>query len=133
MAGQVRILAVDDNEVHGYSICRALQRRGFETTLASSGSQALQEAGTHPDVILLDLHLPDITGYEVCRRLKANQKTSDIPIVMFSAISQSGSAVMTSQQLGVSSFLFFPIEPQQLEAVILGAIARRDGDHGSAG
>ena len=125
MAGQVRILAVDDNEIHGYSICRALQRRGFETTLAKSGLQALQEAGTQPDIILLDLNLPDINGYEVCRRLKSDQTTSEIPIVMFSAISQSGSAVSTSRQLGVCSFLFFPIEPQQLEAVILGAVARR--------
>lgn len=120
-----KILAVDDSDANRYVVCRKLEEGGYEAIPAKNAAEALAQAhACHPDLVLLDVHLPDIDGYEVCRRLKADPDTADIPIVMFSAISQDGTAVTDAQQLGVLSFLFFPMSSEHLLAVVTGAIAR---------
>ena len=124
MAIPATILAVDDNEAHRYFVCRALEQAGFRALAVGDGASALQQAQEHPDLILLDACLPDMTGFDICRRLKSNPATSKIPIVMFSAISQSGSAVNDAMQLGASGFLFFPMSAEQLVAVVNGTLTR---------
>jgi CheY-like chemotaxis protein len=73
--------------------------------------------------VVLDVHLPDGNGFDVCRKLKANPATSSIPIVMFSSISQTGSAVNDARQLGAAAFLFFPMVREHLISVVLGTLS----------
>ena len=81
-----RVLVVDD-EADVLLLCRLnLQQRGHEVLEASEGSLALELAeDRHPDVIVLDLMLPGMTGYEVLETLKQNEHTSDIPILVLTA------------------------------------------------
>ena len=74
--------------------------------------------------ILLDVNLPDMTGFEVCRRLKADAKTSSIPVVFLSAAQNSAHAKETGKSVGADGFLFAPVETAQLLTVIQGAMVR---------
>src|SRR3569833_2962013 len=91
MAPDATILSVDDNDAHRYFIVHTLEQAGFKVIQGRTATEALEKAAEHPDLVLLDVHLPDGNGFDVCRKLKANPATSAIPIVMFSSISQGGS------------------------------------------
>jgi two-component system cell cycle response regulator DivK len=80
------ILVVEDNDASRDALARRLQRRGFETVIAVDGQQAVSVArSTKPDLILMDLGLPVIDGWEATRQLKADPATQDIPIIVLSA------------------------------------------------
>ena len=81
----ITILTVDDNDALRYSVARTLQGGGFRVIEARTGYEALKLAEAIPDLITLDINLPDIDGFEVCRRLKANPQTSHIPVLHLSA------------------------------------------------
>jgi CheY-like chemotaxis protein len=117
------ILAVDDNEAHRYVVCRTLEQAGFRILSAADGKGALEKARELPNLILMDVKLPDFDGFEVCRRLKADPETADIPVILYSGTSQNGSAVNDARQLGAASFLFFPIAPEHLLAVVRGCLS----------
>jgi CheY-like chemotaxis protein len=81
-----KILIVDDDVDSLKLIGLMLQRNGYEVVAASAGNQALSKAASeHPDLIILDVMMPDMNGYEVCRRLRGNTQTQGIPIIMFTA------------------------------------------------
>src|SRR5512135_732527 len=81
-----KILIVDDDIDSLKLIGLMLQRQGYEISAASSGAQAFNKAfAEHPDLIILDVMMPDMDGYEICRRLRANPATQAIPIIMFTA------------------------------------------------
>ena len=81
------VLNVDDNSANLYVKSRVLRAAGFEVLEASTGEKALSlAADRHPDVVLLDIRLPDISGIEVCRRLRADSGTQRIPIVHISIL-----------------------------------------------
>jgi len=80
------ILVVDDEESHRYTTRLMLQHAGFQVREATTGQEALQLAEEHPDVIILDLHLPDIAGVEICRILKAAPGTAAIPVLHVTAL-----------------------------------------------
>lgn len=79
------ILAVDDNDALRYSLLRTLQGGGYKVLEARNGTEALKLAEIAPDLITLDVNLPDMDGFEVCRRLKTNPRTSHIPVLHISA------------------------------------------------
>ncbi|MGC1374037.1 MAG: response regulator [Candidatus Sulfotelmatobacter sp.] len=83
--GSFTILAVDDNDALRYSLSRTLQGGGYKVLEARNGSEALRLAEVSPDLITLDVNLPDMDGFEVCRRLKTNPRTSHIPVLHISA------------------------------------------------
>lgn len=86
-----RILIVEDNELNRDALSRRLMRRGFIVLLAGDGLSGLSMAEAHaPDLILMDLGLPDIDGWECTRRLKAAAGTRGIPIVALSAHAMRG-------------------------------------------
>jgi two-component system cell cycle response regulator DivK len=86
-----RILIVEDNEMNRDVLSRRLARRGFEIVLATDGQHGLTMAKTHaPDLILMDLGLPGIDGWECARRLKADEATRRIPIIALSAHAMVG-------------------------------------------
>lgn len=81
-----RILLVEDNEMNRDMLSRRLTRRGFEVGTAETGTRALAEvAAQPPDLILMDMSLPEIDGWEVTRRLKADPATAAIPIIALTA------------------------------------------------
>jgi len=81
-----RILLVEDNEMNRDMLSRRLQRKGYSIVIALDGQQGLDLAYTeHPDLILMDISLPIMDGCEVTRRLKADPRTRDIPIIALTA------------------------------------------------
>ncbi len=87
--GQCSILVVDDTVENLRLIARILKEQTYRVRVANNGERALESARANPpDLILLDIMLPDISGYEVCRRLKAAEQTRDIPIIFISALNE---------------------------------------------
>jgi PleD family two-component response regulator len=83
------ILIVDDDEATIRQLSFFLKKRGYKTRAVLSGSLALTEAeATLPDLILLDIKMPGMDGYEVCELLKANKHTRDIPVIFISALDE---------------------------------------------
>jgi len=81
-----KILVVEDNEMNRDMLSRRLQRRGYDVCLATNGRQGLELARTLlPDLILMDLSLPEIDGWEVTHRLKSENATSRIPVIALTA------------------------------------------------
>ena len=86
-----RILIVEDNELNRDVLSRRLQGRGYEVAVAVDGREGLRMAGTEsPDVILMDLGLPEIDGWECVRRLRADAATRQVPIIALTAHAMAG-------------------------------------------
>jgi CheY-like chemotaxis protein len=122
------ILTADDNEAFCYTTCRALEQYGFSTIPAHTGNETLRLAREHkPSLVILDVNMPDLNGYEVCRRLKAEDSTCNIPIIFLSATYHSNHAKDMGIAAGADAFLFAPIEPAQLTTVVQGTLAKAAG------
>ena len=114
-----RVLAVDDSPTILEMIRAILIAGGYEVITASDGQEALNAARSEePDLILLDVMLPKLDGYRVCRLLKFDQKYKAIPIIMLTAKTEEQS-VATGIRTGANQYLTKPIEPERL----LGAVA----------
>lgn len=86
-----KILLVEDNEMNRDMLSRRLQRRGYEIVMAFDGEQGVAMAqSAAPDLILMDMSLPGIDGWEATRRLKADDQTKTIPIIALTAHAMSG-------------------------------------------
>jgi len=124
-----KILVVDDELESVKLVGLMLQRRGYEIVAARSGAQALAKAQTeNPDLVLLDVMMPDMDGYEVCRQLRADSTTASLPIIMFTARTMVDDKV-AGFQAGADDYLTKPIHPDELasrvEAVLLRSTQRR--------
>ncbi|MBN2048225.1 MAG: response regulator [Anaerolineaceae bacterium] len=109
-----KILIVDDEVETLRLISIALRRQGYQIVAANSGLQALELAYTeNPDLIILDIMMPDIDGFEVARRLNRSKKTENIPLLMFSAKNQLDDKVM-GYEAGADDYLTKPIHPAEL-------------------
>lgn len=87
----VRILLVEDNEMNRDMLSRRLERRGYEVVIAVDGKAGVEAASSvDPDLVLMDMSLPVIDGWEATRRLKANPATSAIPIIALTAHAMAG-------------------------------------------
>jgi CheY-like chemotaxis protein len=85
-----KILVIEDNEMNRDMLCRRLSRKGYSVLTASDGMQGIDVARSDsPDVIIMDLSLPRIDGWEACRRLKADRSTNGIPIIALTAHAMS--------------------------------------------
>jgi two-component system cell cycle response regulator DivK len=86
-----KILLVEDNEMNRDMLSRRLIKKGYEVVMALDGEQALEMAGSEsPDLILMDISLPGLDGWEATRRLKANPETQAIPIIALTAHAMAG-------------------------------------------
>lgn len=113
-----RILVVEDDEAKQYLIARILELGGFSPQVANTGQQALALAREKPALILMDVHLPDLLGFEVSRRLKADPATATIPIVQMSASFTTSADRVAGLQGGADNYLIDPIEPAELMATL---------------
>jgi len=111
------ILNVDDNDGARYAKSRILSRAGFEVIEAANGTQALELArASLPDLILLDVKLPDINGFEVCRQIKASPETAAILVLQTSAAAVQSIDRIRGLDGGADIYLVEPIEPAELIA-----------------
>jgi DNA-binding response OmpR family regulator len=119
-----KILIVDDDLETLRLVGLMLQRQGYTISAANSGSQALSMAKKEqPDLILLDVMMPEMDGYEVARQLRADTELSQIPILMFTAKSQVEDKV-TGYESGADDYLTKPTHPAELNAHIKALLSR---------
>jgi len=112
------ILVVEDNEPSRDAMARRLERRGYRVVMAVDGQQAVTVAQEQiPDLILMDLGLPLVDGWEATRRLKSDERTGRIPIIVLSAHAMTGDREM-ALAAGGDDFDTKPIRFQQLLAKI---------------
>ncbi|QSQ21165.1 PAS domain S-box protein [Pyxidicoccus parkwayensis] len=112
------ILVVDDHEASRYLLCVTLKHAGFVTVEAHTGEEALRRAHELPDAILLDVRLPDLLGFEVCRQLKADGATAAIPIIQLSSSFTSTTDRVEGLQGGADGYLVAPVDPEELLATL---------------
>ncbi|UCH83932.1 MAG: response regulator [Candidatus Latescibacterota bacterium] len=118
------ILAVDDEEDILELVDYNLSKEGFDVVRVTSGEQALEVARTgKPHLILLDLMLPGLDGLNVCKRLKADSKTADIPIVMLTAKGEETDIVL-GLELGAEDYITKPFSPKVLVARVRAVLRR---------
>ena len=112
---KTRILLVDD-EKDIIEVTKArLESNGFEVACAYDGLSALDKAKEiKPDIILLDLFMPVIHGYEVCKKIKENAETKDIPVILFSAGLCKDSCPKEAKNVGAADFIAKPFDPGEL-------------------
>jgi len=119
-----KILIIDDDKDTLNLVGLMLQRQGYDISTAANGTQGLAKAlEVRPDLILLDVMMPDMDGYEVARRLRNNPLTIAIPILMFTAKSQLDDKV-TGFEVGADDYLTKPTHPAELQGHIKTLLAR---------
>jgi two-component system sensor histidine kinase/response regulator len=114
-----RVLIVDDSELNRYIRSEILRQAGYESLLAATGSEALSMCMTEkPDLVLLDIHLPDVSGFEVCRRIKTNPETASVMVMQISASTVELKDALAGLNGGADDFLLEPVEPELLVAKV---------------
>lgn len=127
--GRPRILTVDDNEDSRYVVRRVLQIAGFEVGEAATGAEGLRRAREEQfDLVLLDVSLPDIDGFDVCRRLKAAPETAFIPVLHMTATYGKPSDQAQGLDAGAEAYLIEPVEPEVLVATIRAVLRARHAE-----
>jgi PAS domain S-box-containing protein len=124
---QTKILNVEDHVTSREAMSETLRLAGFDVVDAGSGSEALELASSiKPQLILLDVRLPDVSGHEVCRRLKADNPT--VPILQVSASYVSGVDRIRGLESGADGYLVKPVEPEELVATIKALLRVREAE-----
>jgi len=119
-----KILIVDD-VIENIKILVNLLKSDYETFFAKNGEKALELAEVEsPDLILLDIVMPDIDGYEVCRQLKSNKITADIPVIFVTAMNETGNETK-GLELGAADYITKPINPAIVKARIANQLRLR--------
>jgi PAS domain S-box-containing protein len=125
----ISILHVDDDEANRYVHTRMLQRAGFNVIEASTGAQALQlVAEIKPDLIVLDVKLPDIHGFEVCRKIKNDPATASIPVLHLSASFIQMEDKAEALEGGADGYLTQPVESRELIATVNALLRMRQAE-----
>jgi two-component system, cell cycle response regulator DivK len=110
----VRILLVEDNEMNRDMLSRRLARKGYEVSIAVNGLEGVEKAQTElPDIILMDMSLPELDGWEATRRLKSADETNKIPILGLSAHAMAGDREK-AMQAGCDDYDTKPVEFKRL-------------------
>jgi two-component system alkaline phosphatase synthesis response regulator PhoP len=119
------ILAVEDDEDILELLKYNLSKEGYQVSVVTTGEEGLQSAGASlPDLILLDLMLPEMDGLEVCRQLKADQKTRHLPIIMLTAKGEEAD-IVTGLELGADDYITKPFGNRVLLARVRAVLRRR--------
>jgi two-component system, cell cycle response regulator len=119
------LLVVDDNSMNRIMLSRYLTKLGYRSSLAENGLQALEKLQAEPfDLVLLDVEMPEMDGYAVLERLKADPRLRDIPVIMISAVDELES-VVTCIELGAQDYLPKPFNPVLLRARLTACLERK--------
>jgi hypothetical protein len=126
--GTIRILVVDDNPAALYATGRILRSAGYEVSEATTGSAALT-AAKNADLVVLDVNLPDMDGFEVCRRLRATPETTHLPVLHLSATFTQNADFTLGLEAGADSYLTRPVEAPVLLATVRTLLFARNADY----
>ena len=117
-AEEKRILIADDDPVILRLIQVNLELEGYQVLTANNGQEAVDVANAeHPDLVILDIMMPRLDGYQACEQLKASDATKAIPVIFLSAKAQSGD-IEKGQSFGVAAYLTKPFDPTELLEVV---------------
>jgi signal transduction histidine kinase/DNA-binding NarL/FixJ family response regulator len=120
------ILNVDDNEATLYVRTHALQRAGYQVIEANRGSKVIPLLSTYrPDLVLLDVHLPDASGYDICRAIKTDPELKTTIVVQTSASSIDPRARLEGFQAGADAYFLEPMQPEELIANVSALLRMR--------
>ena len=117
------VLIVDDSPTEQHVFCKALERAGFDTVVANDGEEALTTAEeVNPEVIVMDVVMPGMNGFQATRRLSRNPATKDIPVVIVSSKGQETDRIWGLRQ-GATHYLVKPVESKELISAVEAALA----------
>ncbi len=122
------ILIVDDTEASRYAVSRLLPQAQFTVLEAGTGEDALRLAAQQPDLVILDVNLPDMSGYEVCQHIKANPATASTPVLHLSASFVHSEARSEGLESGADGYLTYPLEPRELIANVQALLRVRQAE-----
>lgn len=114
----VTVLNVNDTLTSRYTITRMLQQAGYQVIECVDGTSALEQTLREPDVVVLDIRLPDLDGFEVCRRIKENPATSNIKVLLTSATFTTLDSKIRGLKSGADGYLAQPFESTELVATL---------------
>jgi len=119
----MRILAVDDDRNNLKMVSFLLEEEGYQVVTADNGEAAIAKAESeHPDLVILDVMMPKLDGFETCKRLR---QTMDVPIIMLSAKGETADRVL-GLELGADDYLAKPFEPSELLARVRAVLRRSE-------
>ena len=122
---QYSLLVVDDNEMNRDLLSRRLERQGYRVTVAVDGRQALEILNREQfNLVLLDIMLPEVNGYQVLEQLKANKLLSHIPVIITTALDEADGKARC-MELGAEDYLTKPFNPVKLKSRISDCLERR--------
>jgi signal transduction histidine kinase len=124
MAPTPAILVIDDDPTTCLHIARHLQKQGYDIAIAGNGCQGLEMAHSQPDLIILDILMPEMDGYQTLECLKANEQLKHIPVIMISAIDDLD-GVVRCIQLGAEDYLLKPINSVLLDARVNASLEQK--------
>ena len=120
------ILLVDDTPDNLYVMESALEDLGCQIFQADSGQKALQMLAQREfDLVLLDVQMPDMDGFEVAELMKGSRKTKDVAIIFITAINKEIKYIQKGYDVGAENYLFKPIEPEELRGKVEAALKYR--------
>ena len=112
------VLVVDDQLSHREMISDLLKGSGFKVMVASDGDKALEQIEAHPpDLVILDIVMPQVNGYEVCRRMRTNPVSKDVPVILCSIKAEEFDRYWGIRQ-GADAYVAKPFKPQELLATV---------------
>ncbi len=121
-----KILLVDDEEDMVYAVRLQLESNGYQVSVAQDGKTALEKARSEkPDCMILDVMLPKIDGYKVCRMLKFDEKYQKIPVILFTARGQKADE-QVGYEVGADAYLTKPFDPDKLLSKINELLKTKD-------
>ncbi|MBC5783929.1 response regulator [Ramlibacter sp. USB13] len=122
------VLVVDDNPATRYATGRVVRAAGFRTAEAGSGAEAMELIAGGVSAVVLDVHLPDTDGFELCRRIRANPQTATLPVVHLSAEYVRNEDRVTGLNAGADGYMVHPVEPAVLVATLQALIRARTAE-----
>jgi len=130
MKRDIRLLIVDDNVATRYALRRRLERHGYEVLEAGTGSEGLALIASEPlDALILDVNLPDMSGFDIVRILRADARTALLPVIHVSAASIQTGDIITGLDAGADAYLIHPVDPDVLLATLRTLLRVRDTEN----
>jgi len=127
MSHKPKILIVDDDPLNVKLLAAKLPKDQYETLRAYNGQEALEKiAADCPDIVLLDIMMPGLDGYEVCGKLKSNPETKDIPVIIFTASAAVGPEELEKRRMsvGTQGIIMKPFETYELLNMVNGILKK---------